>query len=140
MSTEMGASRLLAPYFGTSLLIWAALIGLVLIYLTVGYTVGGRLADRYPAHAALYKLTAWAGFSIVLVPILARPFLLWSSRGFTEFSQSAFFGSLFAIILLFSVPLTLLGCVSPWAIRLRVQSVASAGTSAGGMYALSTVG
>jgi spermidine synthase len=136
----MGATRLLAPYFGTSLLIWAALIGLVLIYLTVGYALGGRLADRYPSHSALYRLTAWAGFSIVLVPILSRPLLHWSSRGFSEFSESAFFGSLIAIILLFAVPLTLLGCVSPWAIRLRVQSISQAGSSAGGLYALSTVG
>ncbi len=140
MSTEMGASRLLAPYFGTSLLIWAALIGLVLIYLTVGYTLGGRLADRYPSHAALYKLTAWAGFTIVLVPILSRPLLLWSARGFSEFSESAFFGSLFSIILLLAVPLTLLGCVSPWAIRLRMESVSRAGSAAGTLYALSTVG
>lgn len=140
MSTEMGATRLLAPYFGTSLLIWAALIGLVLLYLTIGYTLGGRLADRFPTHRALYKVTAWAGFSIVLVPILSQPVLELSARGFAEISRSIFLSSLFSILLLFAVPLTLLGTVSPWAIRLRVRDVAHAGNAAGSLYALSTVG
>ncbi len=140
MSTEMGATRLLAPYFGTSLLIWANLIGLVLLYLTLGYVLGGRLADRYPTRSALYQVTAWAGFLVVLVPILSRPLLLWSVEGFARFSTSIFFGSLFAIIALLAPPLILLGCVSPWAIRLQVQSVNTAGNAAGSVYALSTVG
>lgn len=140
MSTEMGATRLLAPYFGTSTLIWANLIGLVLLYLTVGYVIGGRLADRYPYHSALYKLTAWAGFLIVLVPILAQPLLTWSAEGFARFSAGIFFGSLFSIIALLAPPLVLLGCVSPWAIRLRVRDVEHAGNAAGSLYALSTIG
>lgn len=140
MSTEMGATRLLAPYFGTSLLIWAQLIGLVLLYLTVGYVLGGRLADRHPDALSLYKLTAWAGFLIVLVPILTRPLLLWSVAAFDQLSVSIFFVSLFSIIALFAPPLVLLGCVSPWAIRLNVRSVESAGGAAGSLYALSTMG
>jgi spermidine synthase len=140
MSTEMGATRLLAPYFGTSQLIWANLIGFVLIYLTVGYVIGGRLADRYPHRSGLYRLTAWAGFAIVLIPIVARPLLSWSARGFAELSAGIFFGSLFSIILLFSVPLTLLGAVSPYAIRLRLSTVSEAGNAAGSLYALSTLG
>jgi len=140
MSTEMGASRLLAPYYGTSLLIWAALIGLVLLFLTVGYTIGGRLADRHPTPQALYKVTAWGGFTIVLVPILSQPFLTWSIEGFSSFSAGIFFGSLISILVLFSLPLLLLGMVSPWAIRLRTESVSASGSAAGSLYALSTVG
>lgn len=75
MTIEMCASRLLAPYFGTSLFIWAILIGLVMIYLTIGYWLGGKLADRYPRPTVLFSFTAIAGFAVGLIPVLSRPSL-----------------------------------------------------------------
>ncbi len=140
MAAEMCANRLLAPYFGTSLIIWANLIGLILIYLTVGYAVGGRLADRFPRPSALYRVTTVAALCIVLIPIVSRPLLEWSVLGFANYSAGIFFGSLFSVIFLFAIPLTLLGTVSPWAVRLFVKDVSGAGSTAGRLYALSTVG
>lgn len=140
MTIEMAASRLLAPYFGTSLFIWAILIGLVMIYLTVGYWLGGRLADRYPRPSVLYSLTAVAGFATALIPIISGPILRWSLEGFSQVSVGIFLGSLLGVIVLFSVPLTLLGFVSPFAVRLRTIGVASAGGTAGTVSALSTLG
>ncbi len=140
MATEMGASRLLAPYFGDSLIIWANLIGMILIYLTLGYALGGRFADRYPYKSALYKLTAWSGFLIILVPILSRPLLRWSTEGFAELSAGIFFGSLFSILLLFALPVTMLGAVSPYAMRVKIESISEAGHTAGYLYAISTLG
>src|SRR4051812_50047835 len=75
MTVEMSASRLLAPYFGTSLFIWAILIGLVMIYLTVGYALGGRLADRYPRPGVLFGITGAAGFAVGLIPVILGPLL-----------------------------------------------------------------
>src|SRR5215210_1940578 len=132
MTVEMSASRLLAPYFGTSLFIWAILIGLVMIYLTLGYWLGGRLADRYPRASVLYGITAIAGFAVGLIPVMSGPILRWSLEGFSDSSLSILLSSLIGVILLFSVPLILLGFVSPFAIRLRSQSATTAGGTAGG--------
>ena len=140
LGVELAGSRLLAPYFGTSLYIWAVLIGLVLLYLTAGYFVGGRLADRRPSFRLLLGLTAWAGFAIGLIPIVARPILSLSSLGFASLNAGVFLGSLVGVVLLFALPMTLLGCISPFAIRLAVRDSQSAGSATGRIYALSTVG
>src|SRR6059058_6643169 len=140
LAVELSASRLLAPYFGTSLFVWANLIGLILLYLTIGYYIGGRVADRYPRPAVLYLLTICASILIGLIPFISRPILLWSLTSFATFSVSIFYGSLVSVILLFAVPMILLGCVSPFAIRLSVEQVIRSGRTAGQLYAISTAG
>jgi predicted membrane-bound spermidine synthase len=138
LAVEMTAARLLAPFFGDSQFVWATLIGLTLIYLTVGYYLGGKLADRAPL--ALYRLTAAAAATIGLIPLLADAILRWSEQVFARSDSDISAGPLVAILLLFSLPVILLGCVSPFAIRLRVQAIGSVGRTAGRLYALSTVG
>jgi spermidine synthase len=140
LAVEFGASRLLAPYFGTSLYVWGILIGLVLIYLSIGYVIGGRLADRRPSADLLFQLTAWAGLWIGLIPLVAYPILLESQQGFATLSVGLVLGTLLAVVLLFAVPVILLGCVSPFAIRLLLKDVGSGGNTAGAVYALSTAG
>ena len=140
LAVEMSASRLLSPYFGDSQLVWANLIGLIMIYLTAGYYLGGRLADRHPRRAVLYQLAAWAGFSIGLIPVLSKPILRYSLSGFDSYSPGIIAGSFLGILLLFTVPIVLLGCVSPFAIRLQAHTVSSTGHTAGTIYALSTLG
>jgi predicted membrane-bound spermidine synthase len=140
LGIELSASRLLAPYFGTSLFVWANLIGLILLYLTVGYYLGGHLADRYPSPTGLYGMTAVAALLISLIPPLSRPILNWSLTAFATLSVSVFIGSLVSVILLFAVPTILLGCVSPFAIRLSVDRVRTSGRTAGLLYAISTGG
>src|SRR6266480_3622475 len=140
LAVELSASRLLAPYFGTSLFVWANLIGLILLYLTVGYYLGGRLADRYPRPAVLYLLTIIASLLIGLIPFISRPILGWSLSSFASYSVSVFYGSLVSVILLFAIPMILLGCVSPFAIRLTIERVGKSGRTAGQLYAISTAG
>jgi spermidine synthase len=140
LGVEFGASRLLAPYFGTSLYVWGVLIGLVLVYLSAGYVLGGRLADRFPRPEVLYQLTAWAGLWIGVIPLASYPILLFSLRGFATLSAGIVLGTLLAVLALFAVPVILLGCVSPFAIRLLLKSVESGGNTAGAVYALSTAG
>lgn len=140
LAVELTASRLLAPDFGTSLFVWANLIGLILLYLTIGYYVGGRLADRYPRPAVLYTLTAVAAVWIAGIPALSQPVLAWSLADFGSLALGDFYGSLIAVLVLFSVPMILLGCVSPYAIRLRVEHTGKAGRTAGQLYAIATAG
>ena len=140
MSTEMCASRLLAPFFGASILIWANIIGLILIYLSVGYFVGGRLADRHPTLRFLCWLMLSAAACVAVLPFVAEPFLSAAVDAFAGASVGAFLGSFFAVMLLFSAPITLLGMASPFAVRLGVTTIEEAGAVAGRMYALSTSG
>jgi spermidine synthase len=140
LAVEFGASRLLAPYFGTSLYVWGVLIGLVLIYLSIGYVIGGRVADRWPHEELLFQLTAWAGLWIGVIPLVSYPILLASQQGFSTVNAGLVLGTLLAVILLFAIPVTLLGCVSPFAIRLLLKDVSSGGNTAGAVYALSTAG
>ena len=105
LGTELTAARLLDPFFGNSLIIWAVLIGMVLLYLTVGYYVGGIWADRKPYHRVLYQITAWAAFLIGLVPFVARPVLLWSVRGFAEYSAGILAGITREVVLELAVSL-----------------------------------
>ena len=140
LSVEFAASRLLAPYFGTSLFVWANLIGLILLYLTIGYYAGGRIADRYPRPVVLYGLTAVSALLISLIPVLSRPILSWSQLAFATYSIGVFYGSLVSVILLFALPMILLGCVSPFAIRLCTAQVVRSGRTAGQLYAISTIG
>ncbi len=140
LAVEMAASHLLRPYFGSSNLVWAPLIGLILLYLTAGYFIGGRWADRSPRPATLYQIVAWAAFLVGLVPFAARPVLTTVHLDAAGFDIAVLLGSFAAVLLLFSLPVTLLGCVSPFIIRLALADVRSAGRVAGRVYAISTAG
>ncbi len=140
LGVELAASSLLRPHFGTANLVWATIIGLILLYLTAGYFLGGRWADRSPHPATLYQIVVWAAFLIGLVPFAAHPVLSLASLGFASFNVAVLGGSLAAVLILFSVPVTLLGCISPFVIRLAVKDVTSAGETAGRIYAISTAG
>jgi spermidine synthase len=139
LAVELAASSLLQSHFGTSTPVWATIIGLILLYLTVGYFIGGRWADRSPHPATLHQIVAWAGFLVGLIPFVSYPVLRLARFGFTSFDAFLLGGSFVTVLILFSVPVTLLGCLSPFVIRLAVEDVQSAGRTAGRVYAISPV-
>jgi spermidine synthase len=140
LGAEIAAARLLAPWFGASTIVWANTIATVLVALSAGYWVGGRLADRDPTLAGLCRVVLAAGALLALVPFVAGPFLRISVQALDRVQAGAFVGSLIAVLVLVAVPVLLLGAVAPYAVRLSVRTVEEAGRVAGRLYAISTMG
>ncbi len=140
LAAELAAGRLIGNVFGTSNLVWASIIGLILIYLALGYSLGGKWADKNPTPGAMYRILAWGAFTIGLVPYIAGPVLRSAATAFEALSVGIMAGSFIAVLILFSVPITLLGAISPFAIRLSVDDTSKAGQISGQIYAISTLG
>jgi hypothetical protein len=126
--------------FGTSNLVWASIIGLILIYLTIGYFVGGRLADRWPTAASMYRVLAWGAFTLGVVPYIANPVLRFAATSFEGLDVAVLLGSFAAVLVLFCLPVTLMGTISPYAIRLSVDDPRTSGVTSGTIYGISTLG
>jgi len=140
LAIELSASRLLGSVFGTSNLVWASIIGLILIYLTAGYYFGGRWADRSPDPKIFYGILAWGGFTAGLTPFIAGPVLRNAADAFDHLQVGVLFGAFAAVLILFIVPITLLGMISPFAIRLALRDSREVGGVSGQIYAISTLG
>lgn len=140
LGAEISAARLLAPYFGASTIIWANTIATVLVALSIGYAVGGNLADRRRDLTGLCAVVLMAGVLLALVPFVADPFLRLSAHALGSLSVGGFLGSLAAVLVLVAVPVLLLGTVAPYANRLALGEVDDTGRVTGRLYAISTAG
>ena len=140
LGAEIAAVRLMSPFFGASTIVWANTIGVVLVALSIGYWLGGRLGDEHPTVQGLCKVVLAAAVLLAIVPLVARPFLDLSVEALDEIEAGAFVGSLVGVLFLIAIPIVMLGTCSPWAIRLAVPDVQHAGRVAGRLYAISTVG
>ncbi len=140
LAVELASARLLGAYFGASNLVWATIIGLILLYLTAGYFLGGRWADRDPRPFTLYRIVAWAGVAVALVPVVARPVLIRAADAFDALQLGILVGAFVSVMVLLVVPVTLLGMVSPFVIRIATRRTSEAGRVAGRVYAVSTLG
>ena len=136
MSFEMLGSRYLNPYFGNGIYTWAALISTVLAALTVGYFVGGFIADRLPSAALLGAAVGVASLYLLLLPGFAETVLSFVSDQVADVRL----GSLYAALAIMFVPVTLLGVYSPFAIRLVLSTAGHSGTVSGAVYGVSTAG
>jgi spermidine synthase len=140
LTVELTASRLLGSYFGSSNLVWASIIGLMLIYLTFGYTLGGRLGDRQPYERTLYSVMLAGGALVTLVPTAALPILRAAANAFDQLQMGDLLGSFVVVMVLFILPITLLGMVSPIAVRLAITTPLEAGRISGRVSSMSTFG
>ncbi|NIS79992.1 MAG: spermine synthase [Anaerolineales bacterium] len=140
LAVEISTSRLIGNVFGNSNIVWAGVIGMTLFYLMVGYFLGGRYADRYPSFRRFYTLVIWAALFAGTIPIVAVHLLRTATVALQRIDVATTLGATAIVGLLFVVPMTLLGCIPPFAVRLAVLSVSGSGRAAGAIYALTTVG
>ncbi len=140
LAAEFGASRLLQTTYGSSNLVWAGIIGLIMVYFAAGYGLGGRWADRSPHPATLFKILAWGAFTLGVVPFISRPVLRAAASAFDILDMGVLLGSFTSTLVLFSIPVTLLAMTSPFAVRLLISDPARAGAVSGKVSAISTSG
>ena len=136
MSLEFTASRILIPIFGSSIYTWGSLIGVILAGLSLGYHIGGKLADKNPNFLKLCLVIFSAGLYIIFIPFIA-PTL---TSSFVQFVSDSQYASLFAVFTLLMLPTFLLGIVSPYAIKLATRRLTELGNVSGNLYSLSTIG
>lgn len=134
MVVEVMGSRVIGPFFGVSLFVWTALISVTLVALAAGYAAGGLLADRRSTPDLLYGILFAAGIAALLVPVLKAPVI----RACAPLGLRP--GALAASALLFGPCLFLLGCVTPYVVRLAAKELGQIGRTVGLLYAVSTVG
>ena len=140
LALEMAGSRLLESTFGSSNLVWAAVIGLILIYLAVGYFLGGKWADRSASPKTFYSILIAAALSIAIIPLISKPVLNAASLAFDKLQFGVLGGAFAVVVILMAFPVILLGTASPFAIRLAVQDSRTIGSVSGRIYAISTLG
>jgi spermidine synthase len=136
LGLEIAASRVVAPYFGNSLFVWGALIGVVLAGLAMGYWLGGVVADRVPSPRLLTTTMALGAFLVLLVPIIDKPVL----EAVVDWDPGPRLNPLIAAIALFGLPSVVFASVSPIGVRLVARSVATVGRTSGRLFAISTAG
>ncbi len=133
---ELMGVRLLTPTFGSSMIVYSAVIAVFLAAMAVGYFVGGYLADRYPSRWTLALTLVVGALLIAASTAVARPVA--AAVGATRLGGLA--APVVAAFIAFSLPSAVLAFVPPIAIRLELRDVARSGSVSGGIYAISTIG
>jgi spermidine synthase len=140
MMVEFGASRLLGNVFGTSNIVWAVIIGLVLVYLTLGNWLGGKLADKDPSPIKYFSLLCWSGVAVGIVPLISHPILRIAADAFDALQINLMAGAFFTVLVLLILPVTLLGMITPFALKLLIPDTSRTGRVAGKASAIATLG
>ena len=142
MGVEIASSRFMAPYFGSSMITWTIIIGVILVAMSLGNFLGGYLADRNDPERRLYQLILWASLWIALIPVVGKHLIAFIAASTIVLfpGDPVLAGSLFSCILLFAVPCVVLGATSPCMIKVATKNLENNGRIAGEIYGLSTLG
>jgi len=136
MAFEIVGSRMLGPYVGTSMFAWTSIIGVILLSLSIGYFWGGRIADMRP-RADILSLFIFISALFIIITLVVKESVL---EILLRSIDNIHVVSVIASLVLFAIPSTLLGMVSPFAVRIKMKSLEKSGSTVGNLYAISTVG
>lgn len=134
MCVELCSAKILSPYFGTSIYVWASVLGITLSALMSGYYLGGYISSKNQKKETIFFVMLLAGFFVSLIPIIANAILP------TAINFSILAGTVMALLGFLFIPLTLFGSVSPLVINLLTSDAKESGKSSGNVYAISTLG
>lgn len=142
MAVELGASRLLAPYFSSSQIVWTIIIGTIMIAMALGNIYGGKSADKSPDPGKLYGRILIAAVWIALIPVVGKYIVLGISALliFTVSSNFLIIAAFAACMVIFVFPLFLLGTVTPSLAKYSVDSLEDSGRVVGTLGAFNTIG
>lgn len=142
MAVELSISKLLAPYFGTSQIIWTIIIGLIMISLSIGNVLGGRSADKHNSLNRLYMIIWAAALWIALIPFVGKYVIVATMGALALFFPANLLvtGTAISCLILFSLPLIGLGMVSPYLVKIGVTDMDNTGKTVGKIYAMNTIG
>ena len=136
MALELLGSRLLAPYYGSTLFVWGSLIGITLTGLSAGYSYGGKKSDTEASYQTFSLLIFIAGSYALLTTLLSADIL----KMILILKIGDMYGPLLSSAVFLLIPTFLLGAVTPFAIKLSAKSLQTIGQTAGNLYSLSTLG
>ena len=142
MAIELGASRLLAPYFSSSQIVWTVIIGMIMIAMALGNVWGGRMADKNPSPSKLYGRLLLAAVWTALIPFVGKYVIAGVSLVVAIFVEKNFlvWASMASCVVLFVFPLMLLGTVTPSLVKYTVSDLEQNGKIVGELEALNTIG
>ena len=142
MAVELGASRLLAPYFSSSQIVWTIIIGTIMIAMALGNIYGGRAADKNPDPDRLYRRMVVAAVWIAAIPVVGKYIILGISALliFSVSSNFLIWAAFAACLAIFVFPLFLLGTVTPSLVKYTVDSLEDSGKTVGMLNASNTIG
>lgn len=142
MAVELGASRLLAPYFSSSQIVWTIIIGTIMIAMALGNVIGGRSADKNPDPDRLYMRLIIAAVWIGAIPVVGKYIIIGISGALilTVNTNFLIIAAFLACIVIFVFPLFLLGTVTPSLVKYTVDSLDDSGRTVGTLNAFNTIG
>lgn len=142
MAVELGASRLLAPYFSSSQIVWTIIIGTIMIAMALGNLWGGRAADKNPDPDRLYRRILLAAVWVAAIPVVGKYIILGISGllVLTVRTSLLIWAAFFSCMVLFVFPLFLLGTVTPSLVKYTVDSLDDSGKIVGKLSAANTIG